>query len=174
VKPSPKAIARVRSALAFTLMLWCAGAGCVVASYAHGAAMTGMSASKVSSSGGGWGDASGSIGTDNCCRARHSSEHHVASSISDRASSSEPAAEVETITLAEIPQSSDAMSCCPLTGGTFVVASRQRISNEDASMPKGIDSNTILAGSSVGSARFCALDLPYQSQIHLRLCVFLI
>jgi hypothetical protein len=174
VKPSPKAIARLRSALAFTLMLWCAGAGCIVASYAHGAAMSGMSASKLSSSGGGWGGASGSMGTHNCCKAHHSSERRVARSISDRASSSEPSADFATITLAEVPQSSDAMSCCPLTGGTFVVASRQRISNEDASAPNDIDALSIVSGSPLAASRSYALHLPYQSQTHLRLCVFLI
>ena len=174
MKPSPKAIARIRPALAFTLMLWCAGAGCIVASYAHGAGMSAWSASKVSSSGSGWGDASGSAGTHNCCKARHSSERRVAQPISDRALSSEPAINFETINLAEAPQSSEAMSCCPLTGGTFVVASRQRISNEDASVPKGIDSITILPGSPVAASRSYVLDLPYQSQTHLRLCVFLI
>jgi hypothetical protein len=171
VKPSPKAIAKVRSALAFTLTLWCAGAGCIVASYAHGAA---RSAFGVSSCGSGWGEASGSAGTHNCCKARHSSKRRVAQPISDRATSSEPAVNFETFTLAEAPQSSEAMNCCPLTGGTFVVASRQRISNEDASVPKGIDSITILPGSPVAASRSYVLDLPYQSQTHLRLCVFLI
>jgi hypothetical protein len=155
-------------------MLWCAGAGCIVATYAHGAAMSGMSASKVSSSGGGWGDASGSMGTHNCCKARHSSERRAARPISDRASSSEPAADFETITLAEVPQSSDAMNCCPLTGGTFVVASRQRINNEDASVTNGIDAISIVPSNSGVAPRSYALHLPYQSQTHVRLCVFLI
>jgi hypothetical protein len=163
---------RARSALAFALMLWCAGAGCMIVAYAHGGVMSGMSASKVG--GGGWDDVSASIGTHSCCKARHSSERRVAQPISDRASSAEPAAKFETITLAEVPQSSDAMSCCPLTGGTFVVASRQRISNQDASEPKGIDSITVLPGSQVAASRSYALDLPFQSQTHVRLCVFLI
>jgi hypothetical protein len=155
-------------------MLWCAGAGCIVASYAHGAAMSGMNASKVSSSGGGWGGASGSMGTHSCCKARHSSERRVAPSTSDRASASEASPDFATITLADVPQSSDAMSCCPLTGGTFVVASRQRISNEDASVPNDIDAISIVPGSRAAAARSYALNLPYQSQTHLRLCVFLI
>lgn len=164
----------MRSALAFTLMLWCAGAGCIVATYAHGAAMSGMGASKVSCGGGGWADTSGSMGTHNCCKARHSSERRFAPSISDRPSSSEPAADFETITLAEVPQSSEAMNCCPLTGGTFVVASRQRINNEDASVTNGIDAISIVPSSSAVAPRSHALHLPYQSQTHVRLCVFLI
>ena len=144
-----------------------------MASYAHGATM-GMSASKASSSGGGSADSSGSMGTHSCCKARHSSERRVASLISDRASASEPAADFETITLAEVPQSSDAMNCCPLTGGTFVAASRQRVVNEDASVPEGIDAISNVASSSVAESRSDAMHLPYQSQTHLRLCVFLI
>lgn len=174
VKPSPKAIARVRSALAFTLMLWCAGAGCIVASYAHGAVMSGRSASKVSSSGGGWGDVSGSIGTHNCCKASHSSKRRVAQPISDRASSSEPAVDFETISLAEVPQSSDAMSCCPLTGGTFVVASRQRNTNENASVSRDIDAISIVRSNPAAAPRSYAVHLRYQSPTHMRLCVFLI
>lgn len=155
-------------------MLWCAGVGCIVASYAHSAAMNGVTESKLSSSGNSWGGASGSMGTHSCCKARHSSERHSVRSASDLASSSEPATDIETISLAEVPLSSDAMSCCPLTGGTFVAASRQRISNDDASMPRRIDSITVLPGSPVASSRSYASDLPDQTQIHLRLCVFLI
>ena len=174
MRPSLKTIGRLRSALASALMLWCAGVGCIASSYAHSAAMNSVTESKLSSSDNSWGGASGSMGTHSCCKAHHSSERHSLRSTSDRASSSEPATDLETISLAEIPQSSDAMSCCPLTGGTFVVASRQRISNDDASMPKSIDSTTVLPGSPVVSSRSYASDLPDRSQIHLRLCVFLI
>lgn len=163
-------MARLRSALALTMMLWFAGAGCVMATYAHSMGMSSMSDSKVSGSVG----ASGSMGTHSCCKARHSSERRVVPSKSPRALSSETTANSETTTLAEVPQSSEAMSCCPLTGGTFVAASRQRISDEDASGPKGIDAITIFPGSLVAASRSNALDLPNQSQTHLRLCVFLI
>lgn len=172
MKPSTKAIMRARPALAFALMLWCAGAGCMIVAYAHGGAMSGMSASKVG--GGGWGNVKASIGTHSCCKARHSSERRVALSMSDRALLSEPTAEFETITLAEVPQSSDSLSCCPLTGGTFVVASRQRINNEDASVTNGIDAISIVPSCSVVAPRSYALRMPYQSQTHVRLCVFLI
>lgn len=174
VRPSLKTIGRFRSALASALVLWCAGVGCIASSYAHSAAMNIVTESKLSSSDNRWGGASGSMGTHSCCKARHSSERHSARSASNLASSSEPAPDLEAISLAEVPQSSDAMSCCPLTGGTFVVASRQRISNDDASVPRGIDSITVLPGSLVASSRSYASDLPDQAQIHLRLCVFLI
>ena len=146
----------------------------MVASYAHGATMGDIRVSKASSSGGGWGDASGSMGTHNCCKARHSGERRFAPLISDRVSSSGHAADFEIITVAELPPSSDAMSCCPLTGGTFVVASRQRVVNEDPSVPEGIDAISIVPSSSVAASRSDAMHLPYQSQTHMRLCVFLI
>src|SRR6266446_7445465 len=76
-----KAIQKARWAIAVALMLWCAGAGCALGTYAHasmrgqdpydqagGMAMTGLSAS---------------AGAHSCCKAHHSSEH-VASTSSHR------------------------------------------------------------------------------------------
>jgi len=123
-------LGKFRSAITVGLMLWCAGAGCMIVSYAHGAAMSAANTGGVSC-GSTSGETSGSMGTHDCCKARHKSERRAASSMMDHASSSEFLANLEG--LAELPNSSNAMNCCPLTSGTFVVNGRQRISNDDAS-----------------------------------------
>ena len=171
MNPDGKAISKLRSALTLVLMLWCAGAGCMIVSYAHGAAMSGSGAAKVSAGSAGWGHASGSMGTHDGCKALHASERRVASSMTDHALSSESLADIEG--LAEVPNSSNAMSCCPLTSGTFVVTGRQRISNEDASASQGFDAVSV--GTGVAATTLAIpLRLPNQNQTYLRGCVFLI
>lgn len=168
VKPGRKIISRLRSALAVSLVLWCAGAGCMLVSYARTDAMSGASAANASGSAEP-SQVSGSMGAHKCCKARHASERRLASS--DHASSSDSFADLEG--LAEFPNSSNAMSCCPLTSGTFVVNSRQRISNDDVSVSPGAEAASIIT-------RFAAtplampLRLPDQNQTYLRGCVFLI
>lgn len=159
----------LRSAIALGLMLWCAGAGCMVVSYAHGA-MRSPAVSNFRSRGAGW-NVTGSAGAHNCCRARHQSERRIDSSLPGQAPPSKFA--TKEIGLAEVPNQSDAMSCCPLTSGTFVVSSRQRASNDESSVPRAIDAVSIPNGPAT-AARSLVLHLPYQSQTHLRLCVFLI
>src|SRR6266851_1670631 len=129
MRTNRKPIQKARWAIAVALMLWCAGAGCMLGTYAHasmrdhdlpqaqagGMAMTGLSAA---------------AGTHSCCKARHSSQH-VAS-----ASSPLPvprAAGFEEVALPESSNSSDAMSCCPLTSGMFLVTARQSVSDDRAS-----------------------------------------
>jgi hypothetical protein len=161
---------KLRSIISLALMLWCAGAGCMVVSYAQGGAMTGPATPDIGSRGASWGLASGSMGTHDCCKARHKSERRIRSSRSEQASSSA----TEGTELAKVPAQTNAMSCCPLTSGTFVIASRQRVSNEDAPLPKGLDAISIVPGSRSAAPPSYARHLPSQSQTHLRLCVFLI
>ena len=172
MKPSVKVISRFRSALASALMLWCAGAGCMMVSYAHGAAMTGAAGHDIHSRGANWSVVSASVGTHDCCKARHKSERRADSSAPDHALL--PASATEETELAEVPNQSDAMSCCPLTSGTFVVSSRRSAGSEKASVGKNIDAVSIVTNGSTNAARSRVLHLPYQSQTHLRLCVFLI
>ena len=161
----------LRSAITLGLMFWCAGAGCMIVSVAHGSAMRGTEATKTSSSGAGWGQGSGSMGAHDCCKARHASERHVASSMTDHALSPESLTNLEG--LAEVPNSSNAMSCCPLTSGTIVATGRQRITNDDASVSRGLDTATVVT--SVASTPLTApLHLLNQNQTYLRGCVFLI
>jgi hypothetical protein len=159
---------KLRSAITFGLMLWCAGAGCMIVSYARGTAMS--EAGAASSSGADWGHVSGSKGAHDCCKARHKSERRVASSMTDHALSSESLANLEGL---KVANSSNGMSCCPLTSGTFVVNARQRISYDHASVSPGPEAVSALI-------RFTAtplavpLRLLNQNQTYLRGCVFLI
>ncbi len=170
VEPNRKIISRLRSALAVALVLWCAGAGCMIVSYAHGTAMSAANTAGVSSGSTASGETSGSMGTHDCCKARHASEHRLASS-TKHVSSSDLSANFEG--LAELPNSSNAMNCCPLTSGAFVVNGRQRISNDDASESSGVKAVSILT--SFAATPFAMpLRLPNQKQTYLRGCVFLI
>jgi len=165
-------LSKLRSTIAVALMLWCAGAGCMIVSYAHAAAMTGAAAHEVRSGDAGWGMASASAGAHDCCKARHKSERRFDSPLPAQASPSESA--TKETELAEVPNQTDAMSCCPLTSGTFVMSNRQRAGNDESLAARGIDPISIVPNAPVAAARFPELRSPYQSQTHLRLCVFLI
>src|SRR5258708_36581164 len=99
-------IQKARWAIAVALVLWCAGAGCMLGTYAHaamrdheqaqtgGLAMTGLSVS---------------AGAHSCCKARHSSQHVVSESSAGHASL---AAGFEEVALRESSNSSETTSCC--------------------------------------------------------------
>ena len=159
------AFRKLRSLLTFALMLWCAGAGCIMVSYAHGAAMNDAEAVKVS----GLGHAAGSMAAHDCCKARHATERRVASEVADRRVPSESFVNLEE--LAEVPNSSNAISCCPLTGGSIVVSGRQRVSNDGASVLAGVEA---ISAVRVGLITVPLAGLPNQKQTYLRGCVFLI
>ena len=75
--------------------------------------------------------------------------------------------------IAEVPSSSNAINCCPLTSGTFVVNSREQVVNENTSMSHG--TGAVTAVSSVAAIPLAIpLRLPDQNQTYLRGCVFLI
>ena len=164
-------IQRLRSALALALILWCAGAGCMIVSYVHGANMSAAGTARLDSGDAGWGHVSGSMGAHDGCKARHASKRGVASSITNQSSSFGSLANLEGLN--EVPNSSNAMGCCPLTSGAFVVTGRQRISNEDRSVSQGYAAISFVT-------RFAAtplaipVRLPNQSQTYLRGCIFLI
>ena len=161
----------LRSAITLGLMLWCAGAGCMIVSVTHGAAMREAEATKTTSSLAAWGQVSGSAGAHDCCKARHAAEHRVASSKTDHATA--PKSLVNLEGLAEVPNSSDAMSCCPLTSGTILVTGRQRISYDDTLVLRRLDAAAVVT--TVASAPLVTpLRLPNQNQTYLRGCVFLI
>jgi hypothetical protein len=163
VKIGSKIVSRLRSTLATALIIWCAGAGCMMVSYARGEAMR-AETSKTSSPAG-WGQASGSAGAHDCCKARHASERRAALSRQTVTTNFEE--------LGEVPNSSDTMSCCPLTSGTFVISSRQTVSNENALANHDAGVHPVVVNM---PARFHArpLRLPNQDQTYLRDCVFLI
>src|SRR5260370_39661942 len=70
VKSSHAIIGTSRRAIAIALTLWCAGAGCMIVSYAHGAMTADDSAAAQSH---GLSVASASMSNHACCKAHHSS-----------------------------------------------------------------------------------------------------
>lgn len=159
----------LRSAVALTLVLWCAGAGCMIVSYAHNTARRGANAAR--SIGAGLGQASGSMDAHGCCRARHASERRVPSSMAGQTLSSDPFANLTELTQAP---NSNALSCCPLTSGSIVVTGRQRTSNDDASVASGLNSVSSFQKVVATTPSANSLRLPNQSHTYLRGCVFLI
>ena len=161
-------ISRLRSVLVLGLVLWCAGTGCMLVSYAHGAVMS-DSAQPKTASGESWSGVSASAGNHNCCKARHSSKHDVASSATSRDALATLGQEVQP----EPSNPSEAMSCCPLTSGTFVVTPRQSVTDDRAS--ESISEAAVLVLTNVAAApRTLPLRLSDQEQTYLRCCAFLI
>lgn len=161
-----KTISYLRSALATALVVWCAGAGCMMVSYARGAAMSAAAAESKSAD---FDHASGLAAAHSCCKARHASERRMASAANH--SSSTDTADLEELSKGQ--SSSDAISCCPLTSGTFVVSARQSIGNENSSALPGAGADSIVSSAAVDSPAM-PLRLPNQNQTYLRCCVFLI
>jgi hypothetical protein len=161
------ALRKLRSALALALALWCAGAGCMVVSYARAAAQSGDDATTI---GTGFGRTSGSMGAHSCCKARHSAKRRSASSTNAHTSSDLVANLTE---FSQVPNST-VMNCCPLTSGGIVVAGRQRTSNEDASVASAINSVSSFHKVVATTPGANSLRLPNQSHTYLRGCVFLI
>src|SRR5438105_2187784 len=112
------------SVLAFGLVLWCAGAGCVLMSYAPGAAMSSTDSAPTDFRTN-WGSIAASAGSHGCCKARHSSsKRNDLFGPAHTESTAQFSAGFEQIALPELPAPAGATSCCPLTSGSFVTASR--------------------------------------------------
>lgn len=161
---------KLRAALAFTLVLWCAGAGCMLVSYAHGASMANLEAASAQANGSTWAGVSASAGTHSCCKARHSSQH--APTIVHRHESG--AAELNEVALLESSNSSEAMSCCPLTSGTFLVTARQSMNGDRVAVATQGDASAIVLANMEATPLALPLRLPNQDQTYLRCCSFLI
>jgi len=173
MKVGSKAISTLRSTLAVALMLWCAGAGCMVVSYAHGAAMSGVDNAGAQSFKRTMGDMSASAGSHACCKAHHSSSK-IGAAASHSSSRLESFTGFLQVALPEAPAPSGASNCCPLTSGTFVPASRAKSNDEKASTTDQSDSFSLTLTNSPTALRAFPLRLPDQTQTYLRGCVFLI
>jgi hypothetical protein len=141
----------------------------MMVSYAHGMTMSAADVPNIRSRSAGWGKASGSDAAHDCCKARHASERRVVLSTND-ATAYYPANIEE---LSEGPNSSDAVSCCPLTSGSFVLSGRHNLSNETLSAAPGAGTRPIVSSVTVAFVA-TPLRLPDQNQTYLRGCVFLI
>jgi hypothetical protein len=167
VKPGHKIISRFRSALTVALVLWCAGAGCMIVSYAHGVAMG--EPDVAGGSGAVW-NASGSIEAHHCCKSRQAPSRHVSLSKAAQAAASKSVASLKE--LSEVPNSSGVMSCCPLTSGSIVSSGRQRLYDDASVSP--VDAVSTFHNGSTTTTHARPLRLPNQSHTYLRGCIFLI
>ncbi len=118
---------KLRSAITLALMLWCAGAGCMIVNFAHAARMSGDYAGISSAV---RDHALGPMETHHCCKSRPALDRHVSVRPAVPALSPQSFANLEK--LVEVPNSSSAMSCCPLTSGSIVANGSSRMSNDDA------------------------------------------
>jgi hypothetical protein len=162
-----KSIKHLRSALAFALTLWCAGAGCMIVSYAHASAMENA---RLDSAVSHFGHVTGSAGSHACCKARRSSKQNAESL--QRISRSQSSAGFEQIALPESPSPGSA-SCCPLTSGSFVTSARPG-NNFQTSIVKVADAVQPKLTREQITAPNYPLHLPNQEQTYLRICSFLI
>jgi len=169
MNPGVKAISRFRSTIAFALALWCVGAGCMLASYAHVAAMSGANLADRHSNKSKLSDWSASAGAHACCKARISSSRRTASQRESNLQRS-----LQQVALPDVPDSSGATSCCPLTSGSFVATSRSQLSDDNASQVDQRGSFSLTLTNAQPTHRFDPLRLPDQNQTYLRGCVFLI
>ena len=170
MRTNRKLIQKARWALAVALMLWCAGAGCMLVSYAHGASMANPEAAAAPANAPTWAGLSASAGAHSCCKAHHSSQHAPAIAHSH----APVAAELNEVGLPESSSPSDAASCCPLTSGTFLVTARQSVRDDRASEALKPDAPVLALGYAYATPRALPLRLPDQEQAYLRCCSFLI
>ena len=153
--------AKLLKSLAIALMFWCAGAGCMMVSYAHAAMNADAAAQSAAQS-----MAMSSMDAHACCKAKHKTLNKV--------HSPKPvvASDLNEFTL---PPSapSGAMSCCPLNSGSIVVASRSQ-TNDHASDLAQTDSDSLKLASSNQTPVAMPLRLPNRARSYLLDCAFLI
>jgi hypothetical protein len=159
---------KLRSAITLALMLWCAGAGCMIVSYAHAASTSGGYAGISRAV---RGPALGSMETHHCCKSRQALKRHVSRQAVPGLS---PYAFANLEELAELPNSSSVMSCCPLTSGSVVANGSSRISNDDATESFAANAASSVQNGFATTPQANSLRLPNQSHTYLRVCAFLI
>jgi hypothetical protein len=150
--------------LAIVLMFWCAGAGCMMVAYAKGA-MAEMD-SPAAADGHAMAHMSGSMDAHACCKAKRRGAKRSAS-----ASQSNPGAVTQLAIPA--PAQSSAMSCCPLTTGSTVVASRSA-SDDEATALSPTNSSSFKPLTAKQRPLAIPLRLPNRAESYLLDCAFLI
>ena len=164
---SLRTISTLRSAIAFALMLWCAGVGCMFVSYARAATNDSPSAP------GQMNHAMGSMPMDAhaCCKAKHRRGNQTERSQSSVENSQ--FAESSLLTVPSTPTQSGVMSCCPLTTGSIVAASRSQ-SSDHARVVQQSSSSSLWLIKSRPSPLAIPLRLPNRAGSYLLDCAFLI
>ncbi|MFY9621923.1 MAG: hypothetical protein WAQ99_19070 [Pyrinomonadaceae bacterium] len=156
-------ISRTRTVIAVALMLWCAGAGCVLvrsAQATHAGAADSAAADSMNP---------GEMGAS-----QHAACHAKQAQKAGKASRSRPQL-TKAIEQRNTPRpgQSDAMSCCPLVNGLFVTSSRGQ-THDDASIIAINDSTLLALTNSSAAPLVVPLRLPNQHHLYLRGCAFLI
>jgi hypothetical protein len=158
-----------RSVMALALIFWCAGAGCMIVSYAR-ASMTeaGGPSDSVDQMMAGM---SSSMDAHACCKAQHRSKGRRQVRAESPASSELLAANL--LTLPSTPTQSSTMSCCPLTSGSIVIGSRSQ-SDDHANILDEADPSSLLLIKSNPPPLAVPLRLPNRANAYLLDCAFLI
>ena len=169
VRLDAKRFFNFRSIIAVSLMFWCAGAGCMLVSYARASMID--SADSSASAAGMMVEASSSMDAHACCKARHRSANRTGEQLGSRANSTY--AEQSLFTIPAAPTQSGVMNCCPLTSGSIVVASRSQ-SNDRAPVSLNANSSSLLLTNSDPPPLAVPLRLPNRAHSYLLDCAFLI
>jgi hypothetical protein len=149
--------------LAITLMLWCAGAGCVLVRSTQGADVSAGDSALADSMN------PGEMGAANHV-ACHAKQVQKAGKAFRSRSQLTKAVEQRNF---PTPGRSDAMSCCPLVNGLFVTSSRGH-TQDDASIIAINDSISFALSNLSAAPLDIPLRLPNQHHLYLRGCAFLI
>lgn len=168
MKSGRNLINKMRSALAFALVFWCAGTGCVLVSYANSTAIGGTGSSPAQT------EEPASSGANNSCHARHGSQKQEVPAQTRTNTTSEMTTGFEQIALPENRDPLGSMSCCPLAVGTFVVASRPHANDSNTAKLIPNEPFSLSLTNIHAAPRAYPLRLPNQDQTYLRCCVFLI
>ena len=157
---SAGALQKLRSVVALVLMLWCAGAGCILVTSAR-ATTADLEIQSAS-------EGEGSTGSHSSC---HGSKPPAKA---QKTHSNPGPAGINRLSLPAMPTPSGAMSCCPLTSGSIATPSRVQ-TNDDHLTVVSHDELSYLPLATRGTTPLAIpLRLPNQDQTYLRCCVFLI
>jgi len=154
---------KLLKALAIAMMFWCAGAGCMMVSYAKGA-MSDMD-SPAASDAPAMHHMSGAMDAHGCCKAKRRG--------AKRSNSAESTAGEFTEFTIPVPVQGNSMNCCPLTSGSIVVASRSA-SNDEAPALSQTQSSDFRLLPSERKPVVAPLRLPNRAGSYLLDCAFLI
>lgn len=159
---------KLRSALALALILWCAGTGCILVSYANSTAIGGTGSSPAQI------EDLASSNSNSSCHAQHASQKQNDPTQKGTNATSEKSTGSEQITLPENRDPFGSMSCCPLAVGKFVVASRAHSDEANTATPALGELSSLSLKDFDLAPHVYPPRLPDQDRTYLRCCVFLI
>jgi hypothetical protein len=151
--------------MALGLMFWCAGAGCMLVSYARATNDRHESVMAHTL------DGAMSMDAHACCKASHrSTKTHRGRLESQQFPES---AQLNLLEMPSTPTHPGVMNCCPLTSGSIVAPSRSQANDRATLLQQSHVSLLLLAGLDPLPLKI-PLRLPNRSHSYLLDCVFLI